>query len=126
MRLSLVLVTVVAVACSASALPTYAAEQTTPNPTTLEDLPPLKLAIQRHLAIEANPTVYIAQGRIGESGTIYLCGLTDGGIFRRAVLFFAEKRNGAIEIMALDKNPKVDDVAKTLCDTHGFRTPIPG
>ncbi|WP_192178076.1 hypothetical protein [Mesorhizobium amorphae] len=107
-------------------MPAYAAEHSTPHATTLDDLPPLKLAIQRHLVIEANPTVYIAQARIGESGTIYLCGLTDGGNFRPAVLFFAEKRNGTIEIMALDKNPKVDDIAKTLCDTHGFRTPIPG
>ncbi|UVC16825.1 hypothetical protein [Mesorhizobium onobrychidis] len=107
-------------------MPTYAAEHTTPHPTTLDDLPPLKLAIQRHLVIEASPIVWIAQARIGESGTIYLCGLTDGGIFSSAVLFFAENRNGTMQIMALDKNPKVDDIAKTLCDMHGFRTPIPG
>jgi hypothetical protein len=89
-------------------------------------MPPLKLAIQRRLKIEVDPTIYIAQARIGDDGTIYLCGLTDGAGWQWASLFFATKRNGAIEVVAVDKDPKVDVIAKSLCDTHGFRTPVPG
>lgn len=64
--------------------------------------------------------------RIGESGGVYLCGLTDGGSVSTSILFFAHKTDGAVEVEEIDSDFKVDGRAKKLCDTHGFRTPIPG
>ncbi|ESZ73046.1 hypothetical protein X727_04505 [Mesorhizobium sp. L103C119B0] len=111
---------------ASSALAQDATEKTFPHDTTLSDAAPLKLAIRKHLAILTEPTVFIAMARIGESGVVYLCGLTDGGSVSNSILFFAKKADGAIEVEEIDSDPKVDDRAKKLCDTHGFRTPVPG
>ncbi|MER9926044.1 hypothetical protein NKJ84_24615 [Mesorhizobium sp. M0048] len=43
-----------------------------------------------------------------------------------SILFFAHKTDGAVEVEEIDSDSKVDGRAKKLCDTHGFRTPIPG
>lgn len=112
---------------TSSALAQDAAEKTFPHDITLADMAPLKLAIRKYLAISAEPTVLIATARRGERGVVYLCGLTDDGNFWAAsILFFAKKANGAVEVEEIDRNSKVDGRAKKLCDTHGFRTPIPG
>ncbi|MGX8009255.1 hypothetical protein ACVDG8_009685 [Mesorhizobium sp. ORM8.1] len=125
-RSLILLVWIVVGTWTSSALALDSTEKTFPQDITLSDLAPLKLAIQRHLAISAEPTVFIAMARIGESGMVYLCGLTDGGSRSTSILFFAKKADGAIKIEEIDSNSKVDGKAKELCDSHGFRTPIPG
>ncbi|RWN55069.1 hypothetical protein [Mesorhizobium sp.] len=122
----IILAWIVVGAWTSSALAQDATEKTFPHDITLSDVAPLKLAIRKHLAISTEPTVWIAMARIGESGGVYLCGLTDGGRVSTSILFFAHQIDGAVEVEEIDSDSKIDGRAKKLCDTHGFRTPIPG
>lgn len=108
---------------TSSALALDAAEKTFPHDATLSDLAPLKLAIRKRLAISAEPAVFLVMARKGESGVVYLCGLTDGRSESASILFFAKKADGTIDVEETDSSSKADGRAKKLCDTHGFRIP---